>query len=489
MESRDAEVLVATPAPDGPLRVLHCEDMASDGELVERMLHRWYPPIEYLRVAGEAGFRGALRDNPPDLVLCDYTVPGFGGPAALRIAREASASMPFIFVSGTIGEDNAIESLRQGATDYVLKDRLARLIPAIGRALREARLRRHNEAAMLALAHHRRLLSGVLAALPDFIYAVDRDNRVIACNPRASQFLSGGSDIAAHNRLLIDLAPPGVDIRRIATENARLMAESRETYDADGWLVGADGSDRFLSVSKTPLRDLDSGELCGLVTVGRDITERLGLERAVLDASERERRSIGGDLHDGLGQELSGLGLLLAVVERSLGDGAPQARAALLRAQEVLRHAMATTRRLARGLAPIDLEEAGLAAALATLVERSSLMFGVECSLVATPESGHLIDPTVAAHLYRIAQEAIGNAARHGQAARIEVRLAPPPEPYLEIADNGTGFDADNPRPSTGMGLRLMRYRATIIGGLLSVDSDRTGTRIRCRIPDRPRQQ
>jgi len=489
MEPRDAELPIAAPAPDGPLRILHCEDTPSDGELIERMLLRWHPPTEYLRVAGESAFRDALRDHPPDLVLCDYTLPGFGGPAALRIARESSASIPVIFVSGTIGEENAIESLRQGATDYVLKARLTRLIPAVSRALRESALYRRDEAAMAVLAHHRRLLSGVLAALPDFVYAVDRDNRVIACNPRTARLLSGSPDTALENRLLTDLAPVGVDIARVASENARLMAEAREMYDMDGRLQDADGSERFLSISKTLLRDLDSGELCGLVTVARDITERLQLERAVLDASERERRSIGGDLHDGVGQELSGLGLLLAVVERSLGDSAPQARAALLRSQEVLSHAMATTRRLARGLAPVDLEEAGLSAALGTLIERSAAMFGVECRLDATPTTGHLVDPTVAAHLYRIAQEAIGNAARHGNATRIDVRLSGAPEPFLEIADNGRGFDAEGPQPPAGMGLKLMRYRATIIGGLLSVDSNRVGTRIRCRIPDRPRQK
>ena len=301
MESPDAEVPVTTPPPDGPLRVLHCEDTPSDAELVERLLRRWYPPTDYLRVASEADFRGSLGNNPPDLVLCDYTVPGFGGSAALKIARAASAGIPFIFVSGTIGEEKAIGVMRQGATDYVLKGRLTRLIPAVSRALRESALHRRDEAAMAVLAHHRRLLSGVLAALPDFVYAVDRDNRIIACNPRTSQLLSGAPDSVLENRLLTELAPVGVDIARVASDNARLMAEAREAYDTDGRLLGADGSERLLSISKTLLRDLDSGELCGLVTVARDITERLQLERAVLDASERERRNIGGDLHDGLG--------------------------------------------------------------------------------------------------------------------------------------------------------------------------------------------
>ena len=124
MESRDADAPAARRAPGAPLRVLHCEDTAHDSELVERVLHQWDPLLEYRRVAGESAFRAAFREHLPDLVLCDYTVPGFGGAAALKIARESSAIVPFIFVSETIGEESTIESLRQGTADYVLKERL-----------------------------------------------------------------------------------------------------------------------------------------------------------------------------------------------------------------------------------------------------------------------------------------------------------------------------------------------------------------------------
>lgn len=139
---------------------------------------------------------------------------------------------------------------------------------------------------------------------------------MIDCNPPASQFLSGTADAVRENCPLTDLAPPGADIGRVASESARLMADAREAYATDGRVLGADRSEFFLSISKTLPRDLDSDELCGLVTVARDIAQRLRLEGANLDASERERRSIGGDLHDGLDQELSGLGLLLAVAAR-----------------------------------------------------------------------------------------------------------------------------------------------------------------------------
>ena len=122
MGSRDAEIPTTAPDPAAPVRILHCEYTPSDAALVERLLRRWQPLVDYHRVADESEYRGALRDSAPDLVPYGYTVPGFGGPAALRIAREQSATLPFIFLSATIGEHNAIESLKQGATDYVVRD-------------------------------------------------------------------------------------------------------------------------------------------------------------------------------------------------------------------------------------------------------------------------------------------------------------------------------------------------------------------------------
>lgn len=483
MELETTDAPVGALSTSASLRVLHCEDSLDDAVVIERALRRWRPAITYRRVTCEVAFREALELDHPDLVLCDYTVPGFGGPTALSIARQNGATVPFIFVSGTIGEENAIDSLRQGATDYVLKDRLARLIPAVTRALREADLRRHEESEARALAHHRRLLACVLAALPDYVYAVDLDNRVIAHSGRAAELLRGESAASLENVLLTEFGSRDIDLAAETAENRALMATAREMHNQERRVIDADGAETYLNVSKTLLRDLDSGALCSLVAVARDVTERIRLERAVLDASERELRRIGSDLHDGLGQELTGLSLLLAVVERSLGTVAPHARTNLLRAQELLRHAMETARRLAKGRAPVDLEAAGLAAALATLAARSAEMFGVPVRFDG-PLAGDLpVDPFVAVHLYRMAQEAIGNAARHGRADRIDVRLRGSPAFLLEIEDDGNGFDTAQLSLSSGMGLRLMHYRANIIGGSLTVTSDANGTRIRFAFP------
>ena len=120
------------------LRILMLEDLASDAELEVRTLARAGVTCEYRRVEAEAEFMAQLERFDPHVVISDFSLPAFDGLAALKLAREARPEIPFIFVSGTIGEERAIEALKQGATDYVLKDNLARLVPSVERAVREA---------------------------------------------------------------------------------------------------------------------------------------------------------------------------------------------------------------------------------------------------------------------------------------------------------------------------------------------------------------
>src|SRR5688572_30952970 len=134
-----------------PLRVLHLEDCPDDAILIRRKLRAEFPRCEVIRLDDEASFRAALKAGPPDLILSDYRVPAFHGMTALALARETCPEVPFLFLSGVLGDELAVDCLKAGATDYVLKDRPARLIPAIRRALAEADLRVRRKASSLAL--------------------------------------------------------------------------------------------------------------------------------------------------------------------------------------------------------------------------------------------------------------------------------------------------------------------------------------------------
>lgn len=139
------------------LAILLLEDTDSDAELVERALRRGGLDFQLRRVETEGAFRSELGNWKPDIVLADYRLPGFSGLGALEITREHDREVPFLIVSGTLGDEKAVEVLRLGATDYVLKDRLSRLVPAIERALEENRQRREQRNAEAQLERARRM--------------------------------------------------------------------------------------------------------------------------------------------------------------------------------------------------------------------------------------------------------------------------------------------------------------------------------------------
>ncbi|MES2530334.1 MAG: response regulator, partial [Pseudomonadota bacterium] len=124
-------------APQRALKILLLEDSRFDAELLQMALAGTYPDAVCHVVRDEAGFVAALEEGGFDLVLSDHELPGFSGPLALDITRRTAPDLPFIFVSGVIGEDNAVELLKRGATDYVSKGRLERLPLVLDRALRE----------------------------------------------------------------------------------------------------------------------------------------------------------------------------------------------------------------------------------------------------------------------------------------------------------------------------------------------------------------
>jgi PAS domain S-box-containing protein len=208
------------------------------------------------------------------------------------------------------------------------------------------------------------------------------------------------------------------------------------------------------------------------------IAARRQLEDEILQISEREQRRIGQDLHDDLGQQLAGAWMLAEVLHRTLeAERSPQSAAAQ-KMGELLQKALSHTRGLARGLHPVSPEQGGFARALQNLAAQSSELFGVKCRFECR-ETAPIQTETAMMHLYRITQEAVSNAVKHGKAKNIRIRLT---AATLTITDDGAGIKAT--LPGDGMGLRIMRYRAEMCGGTLSVRNGRSkGVVVSCEFP------
>jgi PAS domain S-box-containing protein len=225
------------------------------------------------------------------------------------------------------------------------------------------------------------------------------------------------------------------------------------------------------------------------VELQHQIAARKQLEKEILHISEHEKQSIGQDLHDDLGQQLAGIWLLSDLLKSSLIEQGSPAVEDADKIASLLKDALALTRSLARGLHPVAVQAGGLVAALDELSVRTSGMFRIQCRCKC-PDAIEM-DNTTATHLYRIAQESVTNAVKHGLAKEIDIELSTNPHrTVLSVKDQGKGKGKGkgiaelNPRRQ-GMGLRIMKYRADIIGGILDIQRNQSGvgTTVVCTIP------
>ena len=206
----------------------------------------------------------------------------------------------------------------------------------------------------------------------------------------------------------------------------------------------------------------------------RDITHRVELEREILSISERERKRLGHDLHDDLCQQLAGIEFLSQGLASDLAASANPAAAQATEIAQSVQHAMMQTREMARGLSPVTLEAEGLMEGLQELAARTAKVFRLGCHFHCLAPV-LVADHAVAIHLYRIAQEAVGNAVKHGKARNIQITLtALGNNVRLGVSDDGIGIPAQLP-PSKGMGLRIMQYRTGVIGGSLVIQRHPNG--------------
>jgi two-component system sensor kinase FixL len=206
-----------------------------------------------------------------------------------------------------------------------------------------------------------------------------------------------------------------------------------------------------------------------VLQLGVNITERKELEKEVLEISEVERQRIGHDLHDTVGQNLTGAAFLSKVLGESLAAKRASEAAHAAKIEELLNQAIAQTRSVARGLSPVRMDADGLIPAMMELASSIEKVYGIRCTVNYT-ESVCPTDNVVATHLYRITQEAVNNAMKHGKAKNVHIALLGDDHSSirLTIRDDGVGLPQDVDE-TKGIGMRIMRYRAGMIGASLQV--------------------
>ncbi|HTL67396.1 MAG TPA: response regulator [Lacunisphaera sp.] len=358
-----------------PLQILLLEDDLADAELIRYALSQSGLTFTLERVESRDELVNRLRARAPDLILSDYRMPGFDGLEALGLARELAPDAPFIFVTGTLGEERAIETLKRGASDYVLKTRLPHLVPAVHRALREARER--------------------------------------------------------------------IDRKR-----------------AEGQLRDSHEQLRALSIYLQYVR-------------------------------EEERTRIAREVHDELGQALSGLKLDLAWLAGRLPRGQRLLHDKIASMSGHIDATIQAVRRIATELRPGILDDLGLVAALEWQANEFQNRTGIQCHVTSTLHDVQF-DADLNTAFFRIFQETLTNVMRHANARKVEVGFTrEEDEAVLTVHDDGRGIVPAEISDRRSIGLLGMEERAALLGGQVRfVGEPGQGTTVTVRIPlARPRRR
>lgn len=336
-----------------------------------------------------------------------------------------------------------------------------------------------------ALRESEERMRAILNTAADAIINIDQRGIITDVNPATEQMFGYTQDELVGQNIKILMPPPyhdehdGYIARYLETGEARIIGIGRE-------VIGRrkDGSTfpGGLAVSEVDHLGLFTGII-------RDISEQRKLQRDVVAIAEDEQRRIGQDLHDSTQQELAGLGMLAQTLLNNLAKESanppkaesPDSSQLAKRILDGITRAHQEVQAISRGLVPIRLDGEGLMDALRELASRTDDLEGIICAFKCE-QPVEFADSLTASHLYRIAQEAVTNALKHARPEHILIALeSENGRPVLQIADDGLGFDYTE--LSKGMGLKTMRYRASLIGGDLTVASvDTGGTLVTCKV-------
>jgi PAS domain S-box-containing protein len=333
-----------------------------------------------------------------------------------------------------------------------------------------------------ALQDERSILSGVLDTVGALVLVLEQSGRIVRVN-RACEQVSGYRGEELRGRHIWKFFPVREEAARFRHILRKLRSRNRRRRYESDW-VNRDGERRRIAWSVTMLAPVDTAPQ--IILTGIDITERKRMEEAILDVSSREQRQIGQDLHDGLGQHLTGIAFLSKVLEQKLANGRAEEAADARKIVALVNEAINKTRELSRGLLPVVSTADGLMSALKHWSGEVEDLFHITCHFEC-PQPVFITDVAQATHLYHIAQEAVNNAIRHAHPTQLVMSLSRQNGiGTLMIEDDGIGLPKSSPG-QVGLGLRIMNYRASMVGGSLELRRGaRGGTIVACRFPLRP---
>lgn len=494
-----------------PLRVLLIEDSPDDADLV--LIELIQAGLDNLskRVETEEAMRAAMADGKWDVVISDFNLPNFSAHKALAVLRESGADIPFIIVSGCIGEENAIALMKEGASDFVMKDKLARLVPAIERELQDAAARREHRQTQRLLQENEKLLKGITASLGEGIFVLNDSGRLLFMNPEAERLLGWTEDDLFYHEVHQIIHSRKQDGSPFPESDCGVLGvlkdgEVRRTEDDVFWRK--DGSPIPVSIVASAI--VDDGKPIASVVAFQNISQRKQAEQELLESRkqlreltnylqavrEEERTRIARELHDELGQMLTGVKLDAMWLASRLSGERADVTDKVGSMSKLIDDTLDAMRRVAADLRPVMLDDLGLTAAVEWLSEEFGKSTGisvhleveVECGSCNYRGEGCCLNSEVSTAAFRIVQECLTNVARHAEAEHVLISLdCHDGKLMLLLSDDGKGMPASGENKRDSYGVIGMRERAHNLGGrlhLLSIPGE--GTTVVAIIPVKP---
>ena len=445
----------------GVLKVLFLEDLNSDAELVSYHIGEIPFKHEIHHVKNKLEFMEALESKSFNLVISDYNLPQYTGKEALIHIKSISPYIPFIICTGRINEETAVECIKLGADDYVLKDDLDVLTE-------ELRSREEN-------------LRAITENSPSVIYSLNKEGKVLySSRPEDESILKSGDSIfnfASSN------------FQEIFRENLNKcwLNASNVTFEL---CASEDEKTNWYSCNMGPV--IFNNEVTQLVFIPHDISKLKTAERNLKNLNKRmnllnnhietvrdeEKKKIAMEIHDQLGQELIGNKLGLFWLKRNISESDPEIHSKIDDLVDLSSQIIQTVRRIAHELRPVVLDDVGLIAALEWHVSNFNNSSEILCSL-KTEVDNEDFNKDLATTIYRIVQESLTNINKHSEAQKAEIKLQVLNGTIsLEISDDGIGIEVDKALNSSSMGIFGMQERIKPFNGKFQLKNNNPGTLI-----------
>ncbi|MES1214685.1 MAG: response regulator [Bacteroidota bacterium] len=466
---------------ESELKLLLLEDNPDDAALIQKLLQRSGMNFKAIVASDEKEFLQAVEENVFDAVLADNALPQYSSMEALKIIRKRDGGTAFILVTGTVSEEFAVNIIQQGADDYILKTNLTRLSPAISKAVEKKRIEKEKEVAEKNTEKEKDLSNSIINSLPAIFYYCDARGNFLRCNNNFES-ISGYTweEISSMSPEEFFEYPGGDSVRKWTKE-----VLSKGYIESEASFLTKDGKKipYYFTGSAVHLED----QTC-LIGIGVDISARKQSEKElrqlngelrrlsahIQNIKEEEQARIAREIHDELGQQITGLKMDIGWLKRKLSSNTEpiSIQEKLSSMNELLDKTVQTIRKIASELRPSILDDLGLYAALEWQSREFEQRFHIPVQFSSVLKELQL-PSTIATGLFRIYQESLTNIARHADATKIVASLEQKNnEVILIISDNGKGFIVSPGKHRKTMGLLGMKERAISIGGNLEIVSE-----------------